>query len=132
MGPVEEAEPPDQLADEVGEVPAPDDGAVEFVERVEDVAARPVEEAPWVSYLLDLHVGGLPLAQRIIALIGETINEGDLDSIVDQWHADLVQLGPERRDAPNRGGRPGRRAEHTRRRVRAVSYTHLDVYKRQT
>ena len=123
VGPVEEAEPPDQLADGVGEVPAPDDGAAQFVERVEEEAARPVEEAPWVSYLRDLDVGRLSLAQRIIALIGENINGGDLDRLVEQLHEDLVQLGPERRAAPNRGGRPGRRAERTRHRFRVYART---------
>ena len=98
MGPVEEAEPPDQpIADGVGEVSAPDDGTAGFVERVMEEAARPAEEAPWVLYLRDLDVGGLPLAQRIIALIGGEINGGDLDRLVEQLHEDLVQLGPERR-----------------------------------
>lgn len=128
MGPVEEAEPPDQLADMVGEVPTPDEGKIDFAEGVEDAADRLIEEAPWVSYLRDLDVGGLPLAQRIIALIGN-INEGDLSEIVNLLHTDLVQLGPEQRAAPNRGGRPGRRAERTWRRIRVYARTQ-ELYRR--
>ena len=128
VGPVEEGEPPHQLDDGVGEVPALHDGVAPLVEVVEDVAARPIEEAPWVMYLRGLDVGRLPLAQQIVGLI-DHINGETLDSIVTQLHADLVQLGPERGAAPNRGGRPGRRAERTRRRVRIYAKTQ-ELYRR--
>ena len=125
-----DAEPHSQIAGGVGEVDAPDSGAALFDGRTVNLVARSTEEAPWVRYLRGLDVCRLPLAQRIIALIGDQINTTELDRLVDQLHKDLGQLGrAERRAAPNRGGRSGRWAKRTRRRVRVNARTQ-ELYRR--